>query len=95
MALTCIGEVATVLCVALPACREQQWKSPFDEDAGDDGGGSDGGDDAGDGDYDDGDGDDDADDDDNNSVKSSSENHIRWRSGSLGCAHPVQAGVVC
>ena len=36
-ALTCIGEVATVLCVALPACREQQWKSPFDED-GDDGG---------------------------------------------------------
>ena len=57
--LTCIGEVATVLCVALPACREQQWKSPFDEDgdAGDDGGGSDGGDDAGDGDDDYGDGD--------------------------------------
>ena len=25
--LTCIGEVATVLCVALPACSEQQWKS--------------------------------------------------------------------
>ena len=25
--LTCIGEVATVLCVALPACNEQQWKS--------------------------------------------------------------------
>ena len=45
VALTCIGEVATVLCVALPACREQQWKSPFDEDgdAGDDGGGDGGG----------------------------------------------------
>ena len=24
---TCMGEVATVLCVALPACKEQQWKS--------------------------------------------------------------------